>query len=78
MAIALIYYTQEAGVTYRSKLGLAGTSPKFWGMADTYLESLFTKFQVNRSEGSSWSVEVKFWLILHSKVMIFGHFQVQF
>ena len=70
--------TKEAGVIYWSKLGLAQTSPKFWGMVDTYMESLYTKFQVNRSKGSSWSVEVKFWLILHSKIMIFGHFQVQF
>ena len=70
--------TQEAGVTYRSKLGSAGISPKFFGMVDTYMESFYTKFQINQSKGSSWSVEVKFWLILHSKIMIFGHFQVQF
>ena len=76
--LSLIFNTQEAGVIYWSKFGLAGTSLKFWGMVDTYMESLYTKFQVNRSEGSSWSVEVKFWLILHSKIMIFGHFQVQF
>ena len=70
--------TQEAGVIYWSKLGSAKTSPKFWGMVDTYMESLYTKFQVNWSEGSSWSVAVKFWLISYSKIPIFGHFQVQF
>ena len=41
--------TKEAGVIYRSKLGLARTSPKFWGMVDTYMESLYTKYQVNQS-----------------------------
>ena len=39
LTIALIYYTQEAGVIYWSKLGSAGTSPKFWGMVDTYMVS---------------------------------------
>ena len=41
LTIALIYYTQEAGVIYRSKLGSAGTRPKFWGMVDIYMESLY-------------------------------------
>ena len=48
--------TEEAGVIYWSKLGSAWTSQKFWGMVDTYMESLYTKFQVNRSKGSSWSL----------------------
>ena len=38
--------TEEAGVIYWSKLGSAWTSQKFWGMVDTYMESLYTKFQV--------------------------------
>ena len=42
--IMFIENTKEAGVIYRSKFGSAGISPKFWGIVDTYMECLYTKF----------------------------------
>ena len=76
MSTAQKVYTKEAGVIYRSKFFSSCLALKFWGEAHTYIGRLYTKFQLNRSEGTSQAVEVKFWLLLLYKSLIFGYFQV--
>ena len=71
-----ILNTKEAGVIYRSKFLSSCIALKFWGGAHTYIGRLYTKFQLNRSEGTSQAVEVKFWLFLLCISLIFGYFQV--
>ena len=63
-------------IIYRSKYKVRCALLKLSGLIYIYGRSLSSKFQPNRSSGTLQKVKLKFLPILHSKIVIFGHFQV--